>query len=67
LFHQTLTQIFIKGNEDVPEFGPDIPKPNEFDQDDEFKHFLYAKSLLAFLSQWFIYFLPFNLQKYEIN
>jgi len=51
LFHQTLTQIFIKGNEDVPEFGPDIPKPNEFDQDDEFKHFLYAKSLLAFLSQ----------------
>ena len=37
-------RVNVITNEDVPEFGPDVPKPAEFDETDEFRHFLFAKS-----------------------
>jgi len=37
-------RVSVISNEDVPEFGPDVPKPAEFDEGDEFKHFLFSKS-----------------------
>ena len=37
-------RVAVISNEDVPEFGPDVPKPAEFDEGDEFKHFLFSKS-----------------------
>lgn len=36
-------RVSVASNEDVPEFGPIIPKPAEFDADDAFRDFLFCK------------------------
>jgi len=41
-------RVAVGSNEDVPEFGPWVPKPAEFDETDEFRHFLFAKSKTSF-------------------